>query len=53
MNFLNDKNKINQISEEDLIKGLEKINKENEELRKSFMHPDDCKKIRCGKLNFK
>lgn len=50
MNFLNDKDKINQISEEDLIKSLEKVNKQNEEIRKSFMHPSDCN-IRCGKFN--
>lgn len=51
MDFLNDKSKINQISEEDLIKELEKISKEQIEFRKSLKHPDDCK-LRCGKIIF-
>lgn len=41
-------NQINKVTEADLIIALERINKKNLEIRKSFLHPNDAK-VQCHK----
>ena len=49
LSYATAKNQINKVNKKELIEGLKKINKKNEELRRTFKYDNEALSFRAGR----